>query len=152
MFIQKLCQALETAKVPYAIVGGYAVALYGVPRGTLDIDIVISWSLETLKNLEKILKGIGLVSRLPIDASSLFKFKEEYIEKRNLIAWNFYDPKHPSNQVDLIIVYDLKKGHTKLINTAFGKIRLLALNDLIKMKEESGRPQDLEDVKALKEL
>ncbi len=153
MFIQSVCSALEKAKVSYAIVGGYAVALHGVVRGTVDVDIAIQWSLQNLQNAENALKGMGLVSLIPITAETVFQFRDEYIQNRNLIAWNFYDPSNPINQVDVLINYDLKGAHdTKNIETALGTIRILSLNELIKMKEASGRPQDLEDVKALKTL
>ena len=41
MFIQKLIQSLTKYDVNYAVVGGYAVALHGAFRGTMDIDLVI---------------------------------------------------------------------------------------------------------------
>jgi hypothetical protein len=150
MFIHDICSALEKAKVSYAIVGGYAVALHGAVRGTVDVDVVIEWSLKNLEDTEKAFKQIGLVSLIPITAETLFHFRDEYIQNRNLIAWNFYDPSNPLNQVDVVINYDLKSArHTKTIKNSLGVIRILSLNDLIKMKEASGRPQDLEDVKAL---
>ena len=150
MFIHDICSALDKAEVPYAIVGGYAVALHGAIRGTVDVDVVIEWSLKNLQGVEIAFKQIGLVSLIPITAETLFHFREEYIQNRNLIAWNFYDPSNPLNQVDIIINYDLKNAcNTKTIKTFLGTIRVLSLHDLIKMKQASGRPQDLEDVKAL---
>lgn len=152
MFIHDVCEALNKAEVPYAIVGGYAVALHGVVRGTIDIDIVIHWTLKNLENVEKALKKMGLVSLIPIDSNNLFHFRDEYIQNRHMIAWNFYDPSNPANQVDIIINYDLKNARTKTINTSLGKLKVLSQNDLIAMKKASGRPQDLEDVKALESL
>lgn len=152
MFIHQVCNTLNKAKIPYAIVGGYAVALHGAIRGTLDVDISISWTFENLEKVEKALNEIGLVSLLPLDSKCIFDFRNEYIEKRNLIAWNFYDPKKPSNQVNIIINYNLKGAHTKTISTSSGKIKILSLKNLIAMKKASGRPQDLEDVKALESL
>jgi hypothetical protein len=69
-----------------------------------------------------------------------------------LIAWNFYDPTNPINQVDIVINYDIKGDETEEVQTALGTFRILSLNELIKMKESSGRPQDLQDVTALKSL
>jgi hypothetical protein len=153
MFIHDICSALEKAEVPYAIVGGYAVALHGAIRGTVDVDVAIQWSLKNLQNAESAFKQLGLVSLIPIAAETLFHFREEYIQNRNLIAWNFYDPSNPLHQVDIIINYDLKSvRNTKPITTPLGTIRILSLNDLIEMKKASGRPQDLEDVKALNNL
>lgn len=153
MFIHDICSALDKANVPYAIVGGYAVALHGAIRGTVDVDVAIQWSLKNLQNAEHAFKQLGLVSLIPITAEILFQFREEYIQNRNLIAWNFYNPANPLHQVDIIINYDLKSiRNTKPIKTPLGTIRILSLNDLIKMKKASGRPQDLEDVKALNNL
>ena len=152
MFIHDVCIALDKAKIPYAVVGGYAVALHGALRGTVDIDIAINWTLKNLENVEKAFKKMGLVSLLPIDSNSLFYFRDEYIQNRNLIAWNFYNPENPINQVDIIINYDLKNASTKTIMTSSGKVRVLSRNDLIAMKKASGRPQDLEDVKALESV
>lgn len=43
MFLIELCQSLEQHNVRYALVGGYAVALHGAVRGTVDVDFVIEW-------------------------------------------------------------------------------------------------------------
>lgn len=152
MFIHDVCKALDQAKIPYAVVGGYAVALHGVVRGTLDIDIAIRWTKKNLEKVEKTLKEIGLVSLLPIDSNTLFLFKEEYVQNRNMMAWNFYDPKNPVNQVDILINYDLKNGSITTVKTSFGKVKILSRKDLIAMKKAAGRPQDIEDVKGLESL
>lgn len=152
MFIHKVCDALQKAKIPYAVVGGYAVALHGVPRGTFDVDLVIQWTQDNLRKTEDTLKALGLVSRIPIDAESLFNFRDEYIEQRNLIAWNFYDPINPSHAVDIIITFDLKGATAKTVKTSGGNIKVLSRKDLIVMKRASGRPQDLEDIRSLEQL
>ena len=151
MFIHTVCQALERAKIPYAIVGGYAVALHGAVRGTVDVDFVIKWTLENLQKVEHTFKELGLVSRVPVNSTTLFNHRQEYIEKRNFLAWNFYNPNNLLEQVGLIINYDLQNAHTKQVHTTCGTIQILARDELIAMKKISGRPQDLEDIKALGE-
>lgn len=74
------------------------------------------------------------------------------MDKRNLIAWNFYNPQDLSEQVDIIITYDLKGIRTQRVETVDGPVSILPVRELIKMKRDSGRPQDLEDVKALEKL
>lgn len=150
--LTRICGALEQAGVRYAVVGGHAVALHGAVRGTVDIDIVLSWTQASLVNAERALTGIGLVSRLPIAADDILEFRDEYIQKRNLIAWNFYNPKDLSEQVDIVITYDLKGKRTKRIDLEDTSIRILSKADLIEMKRKSGRPQDKEDVMALERL
>jgi hypothetical protein len=152
MFINKVCHELDRHGVRYAVVGGYGVALHGAVRGTMDVDIVINWDLRTLRKTEKALGSIGLVSRLPINSDDVYHFRDEYINNRNLVAWNFYHPGDISQLVDVIITYDLKGKGRQVRETLEGQIQLLKLRDLIEMKRASGRPQDLEDVKALERL
>lgn len=150
--LERICTALRVAGVRYALVGGHAVALHGAVRGTVDIDVAVSWSRKSLRATEKALNDAGLVSRLPITADDVFDFRKEYVEKRNLVAWSFYNPDDLSEQVDVIITYDLKGKRTRKIQLTSGPISVLALRDLIEMKRESGRPQDIEDVRALERL
>ena len=151
-FLNVVCLALQDAGVRYAVVGGYAVALHGAVRGAVDVDFVINWNQQSLARAEHALEGIGLVSRLPITAGDLYQFRQEYIDHRNLTAWNFYNPQDLSQQVDLIITFDLKGIRTRRVHTADGPVSILPVRELIEMKRESGRPQDLEDVKALEKL
>jgi hypothetical protein len=150
--LARICSALERAGVRYAVVGGHAVALHGAVRGTVDIDIVLSWTRQSLIAAEKALAGIGLVSRLPITANDILEFRNEYVQNRNLVAWNFYNPIDLSEQLDIIITYDLKGKRRKRVELENTAIYILSKLDLIEMKRESGRPQDKEDVLALESL
>jgi hypothetical protein len=150
--LERLVKALNQSKTPYAIVGGVAVALHGAPRGTIDIDIVIKHKAEFFKSVETCLKGLGFLPRLPVTAHEVFSFKDEYISRRNLIAWSFYNPINPLEVIDIILTHDL--SDMKTINKKMGlaTLKVLSVEDLIKMKKKSGRPQDIEDIKVLKEI
>lgn len=150
--LERICAALHGADVPYAVVGGHAVALHGAVRGTFDIDLVLRWTKETLVRAEAALNGIGLVSRLPITAEDVHAFRDEYVRNRNLVAWNFHNPDDPLEQVDIVITYDLTGKRTKRFELASTAVVVLAIEDLIAMKRASGRPQDIEDVHALERL
>ena len=151
-FLERLCNALNEQQLEYALVGGHAVALYGAVRGTIDVDFVVRWSRQCLLDTEATLNNIGLVSRLPINADDVFNFREEYIENRNLIAWNFYNPANLTEQVDIVINFKLKANSIKLVKVGNTSVPLLKLNQLIKMKSAAGRPQDLQDIAALEKL
>jgi len=150
--LERVCAALGRAPLRFAIVGGHAVALHGAVRGTVDIDIAIAWNRKSLETAEKALTDIGLVSRIPVSAEEVFEFRDEYIKNRNLVAWNFYNPDDLTEQVDIVIAYDLQGKRTKKIHLPNATIPILGLKDLIDMKTNSGRPQDLEDVRALEKL
>ncbi len=152
MFIQTVVRALIEHRVKYALVGGYAVALHGAIRGTVDVDIVIALNRATFKRAETALHEIGLESRLPVTAEEVFAFREEYIQNRNLKAWSFANPCNPLEVVDILITEDAKRINT-VNKRAFGMIvKVAAIADLIAIKKKAGRAQDLEDIKALRKL
>ncbi|MGE0173534.1 MAG: hypothetical protein AB7T49_12125 [Oligoflexales bacterium] len=150
--IEKICGEFAKEKIPYAIVGGFAVALHGAVRGTIDIDIITNIALENFEKIESSLKRMGFASRLPVVAREVFSFREEYIKNRNLIAWSFYNTSNPTEVVDVIITHDLKNFKTAVKEFRGHKLVILAIDDLMAMKEESGRPQDLLDIAALRKL
>jgi len=152
MFIYRLANTLEKYQIPYAIVGGHAVALHGALRGTVDIDFVINWNKKNLLQAEKALNSMGLISRLPIVGEDVFNFRNEYIEKRNLIAWSFYNPKQNDEQVVLLINFDLARKKVITAKLKEANIHYLNKKDLIAMKKQSGRQQDLADIEALEKL
>lgn len=148
-FLVKVTEAFREQNIKYAIVGGYAVAFHGALRGTVDVDILVHLKLKELEKVETALKLMGLISRIPVSAKEIAAFYKEYVEKRNLIAWSFVNPKNPIEVVDVLLNHDLSEVETiqKMIN---GKqISVCQIDDLIRIKKKAGREQDLEDVKAL---
>lgn len=146
MLVYEIYKAFESFKVPYVLVGGYALAFHNIVRATMNVDLVIKLDLESLEKAEAALKSINLQSRVPIRAQDVFKFRKEYIEKRNMIAWSFVDYKDPGRQVDLLITLEIKDIKVDKISVAGIKIPVASLADLLKMKKISGRPQDLIDI------
>ena len=152
VWLLELVQKLNSKRVPFALVGGYAVALHGAVRGTLDIDLVIPYELGAYESLEAALLSLGLKSRLPVSAQEVFHFRDEYASKRNLVAWSFYHPQEARKIVDVIVTEDLTKLKTKSVSVEQTPVRIVSIEDLIAMKRRSGRPQDIADVEALERL
>jgi len=151
-FLERVCEALNQSGVRYVLVGGYAVSLHGAIRGTLDIDVALRWTKRDLVKTEDALQKIGLVSRLPVTALDVFEYRDEYIQNRNLIAWNFHNPVDPSELLDIIINFDVKGKRAVYKQLSATSVPVLNIRDLIDMKKASGRPQDIEDIKALEKL
>lgn len=152
MFLYQVVAALEKAEVPFAIAGGYAVALHGAVRGTVDVDIILRFSRSHFVAAESALKTLGLAPRLPVSGAEVFDFREEYIKNKHLVAWSFSNPRDPSQIVDIIITHDLARLKIKRIRSGGRTLPVLAVSDLIAMKKAGGRPQDMEDIRALEEL
>ncbi len=151
MFILEVTQAFHDNQVPYVVVGGYALAFHNIVRATVDVDLIIRLKIEDFEKCEMVLNKLGLTSRIPVKAKDIFKFRKEYIENRNLIAWSFVDYKNPSRAVDILINHDLKEIRIKKISLHGHKINVASLEDLLLLKEEANRPQDQIDIVKIKE-
>ena len=150
MFILDVDRVLRNYKVNYAIVGGYAVALHGVVRGTVDIDIIIQLNKSSMVNAEKALKELGLESKLPVNAEEVFNLRKEYIKNKNMLACNFTNPQNPADSVDILITEDVNNYKIKNIKIEGQNLKVISIDDLIRLKGKSDRLQDIEDVKALR--
>ncbi len=151
MFLYELTDAFQAAKLPFILVGGYALALHGIVRATMDVDFVLHLNLNDYSKAEECLKLLGLTSRIPVRAKDIIQFRQEYISERNLIAWSFVDFKNPSRQVDILITMDISDIDVTKISVAGRKIPVASLKSLLKMKTEAGRPQDQVDIILIQE-
>ncbi|OGZ84532.1 MAG: hypothetical protein A2599_01415 [Candidatus Staskawiczbacteria bacterium RIFOXYD1_FULL_39_28] len=51
--LAKIVEILEDLKIPYAITGGFAISVWGNPRSTNDIDIIVEMAEKNIKPLIK---------------------------------------------------------------------------------------------------
>lgn len=152
MWFLKVIAHLKKQDVRFAAAGGYAVALHGAVRGTMDIDLVVATDESNLSKLESALGELGLKSRIPVSAKEIANFREEFVKRRNLIAWSFVDANDPSHLVDAIIAFDFRARDIVQIKVHGEAVPVLSKRALIAMKEKAGREQDIEDARALRDL
>lgn len=150
MLLIEIVSALNKENIPFAIVGGYALALHGIVRATMDVDLVLNLKLSDFENAENAIKKIGLQSRLPIRAQDVIKMRKEYIKNRNLIAWSFVDYKDPSRQLDILINKTLSDVEIIKLSIGGQKVPVASLKTLLEMKQEANRPQDKIDIDLIK--
>jgi hypothetical protein len=150
MLLFQIIDAFKEKKIPFAVVGGYALALQGLVRSTVDVDLVLNLKLSDFSHAEAALKEIGLTSRIPVRAKDVISMREEFIEKKNLVEWSFVDFAEPSRQVDIIITENLRDLKTTTISVGTRKLSVATLEELIRMKTVSGRPQDLVDIENIR--
>ncbi len=62
MYYFEILEGLYKSKVRYLVVGGLSVNLYGVPRVTQDIDIVIAMDRENVLKITISIERIRLCS------------------------------------------------------------------------------------------
>lgn len=58
--IAKIVQCLDEEKIPYMIIGGQAVLLYGTPRLTRDIDIILGVDTDKFSLVKEICNKLEL--------------------------------------------------------------------------------------------
>jgi len=56
---EEFLRLLETHKVEYVIVGGYAIAYHGYPRFTKNLDIFYNDTESNIQNIRKLLVEFG---------------------------------------------------------------------------------------------
>ena len=138
---KELLQLLNSRRIEYLVVGGYAVALYGYPRATGDIDIWISISKENAQKTVEALKEFGF---------GVPELKEElFSEKGKNIRMG-----EPPIRIEILTSIDgvefpecYKNKNTLTIDGI--EINFISLQDLKKNKKASGRLQDLADLENL---
>lgn len=58
--IVRITALLDRLKVPYCLIGGYAVAAHGVPRHTADVDLLVILPQGDIAALASLLQEAGL--------------------------------------------------------------------------------------------
>jgi predicted nucleotidyltransferase len=139
---EDLLRLLNKHKVKYCIAGAYAVAFYGKPRYTKDIDILIE---PTIKNGKKIVKALD-----DFGFKSLGLTPEDFAEERQIIQLG-YEPV----RIDILTSIQLCPFTKVWKNKKPGiygkqKAYFIGLEDLIKSKKKSKRKQDQADLETLK--
>lgn len=143
---------LHTQKVRYLLCGGLAVNIYGIPRMTADIDLIIDFSLENVTRFEQVIKTFSYQNILPFSINSLvdLNFKKNMINERNLIAYSYFNSQ--ANRmamnvlVDVPILFEELWERKKIRMLGELTIQLVSIKDLITLKKYANRKQDLEDV------
>ena len=138
---KELLQLLNSKRIEYLVIGGYAVALYGYPRATGDMDIWIAISKDNARKTVEALKEFGF------DTPEL---KEElFLEKKKNIRMG-----NPPLRVEFLTSIDGVEfaecyKHKETVKIDDIEINFISLKDLKRNKIASGRHQDLADIENL---
>ncbi len=139
-----LLNLLKKHKVKYLVIGGYAVMKYTEPRFTKDLDLFVSTETKNAKAIYTALKEFGA----PLKNLTEIDFTQKGY---------FYQMGAAPIRIDILMSVkgiDFKKAwkNKEVVRIADDfEINFISREDLIKTKEASGRPQDLIDLKNLRE-
>lgn len=145
---QNLLNKLSRSPHPYIIVGGAAMALHGIPRSTLDIDIFIPAKTKTIEWFFSFCEDNQLKCK-DIDIKKLIHHPEVLIGQ-----WITFANKHNINIIDIFIegndTFQQLFKHTKKISVPRGKFIIVSIKDLLLLKAKSNRPIDQADIELIK--
>jgi len=139
----QLLALLEQRRVPYALAGGLALAVHGVPRATSDIDLLVP--PQQVEAALAVARESGFsVEALPMRFS-------DGMELRRITRIEGDE----SLTLDLLLVNEtllpVFEGRRRYA-TGGGEISVVSREGLIAMKASAGREQDLADIRRLEEL
>ena len=135
--------ALDDAGVPYALVGALAVAVWGAPRATKDIDLLV--------RAEDLERGRIAVRR---EGFTLEAFPLEFKDGTTVQRVSKIDAEGNLMTLDFMIVdRNLEAAWVSRLRLPFGdrQVSVVSRDALIAMKVRAGRPQDVMDVQNLKD-
>lgn len=138
--IKNLAKALDRNDIKYMITGGFAILIYGEPRLTKDIDIIIGLDIKGIKKLKNVIKKLNL--------KVIPQNPKEFVEETMVLPTI---DKKTGFRIDFILsTSNYQKEalrRAKRIEIDNVEVRYVSIEDLIIHKVISGRERDLEDVR-----
>jgi hypothetical protein len=142
-----LINTFERNQLKYIIVGGFATYYHGYQRTTGDIDF---WLKDDLENRAKLVESLDQMLYGRMEELLSVPFIAGYCEVMldNGVYADFMNSILGFEQEDFDDSY-----HKATVTEINGiSIRFLHMNDLIKSKESSSRPKDIDDAEQLKKI
>lgn len=148
----KLFEGLEKLQIKYLVCGGLAVNIYGVPRMTADIDLLLSFEEENIQKFESLVITLNYISSIPLKLKSLVSKEERQrvLSEKNLIAYSYNNRYSGYMNLDVLVNTPFEfdelwnRKETRITNSVM--LNVVSIEDLIAMKNYANRKQDKDDV------
>lgn len=151
---ERILRTLAARNVRYVLVGATAARLQGFPRLTADADITPARDGENRDRLAAALRDLGArVYTESLPEGLPFSCDAPTLGRANL--WNLVTD---AGRVDIIFEPSGTQGFEDLARSAvtfqaFGvEVRAASLEDILRSKQASSRPQDQQDVIVLRKM
>lgn len=140
--LERVASGLQSRSIPYMVIGGQAVLVYGEPRMTRDIDVTLGVGPEHLGQIEEFVSSLDLKILRPSHA--------EFVRDRMVLPCG--DPES-GFRVDFIFSFTPFERqaieHARAIRIGTTDVHFASPEDLIIHKMVAGRPRDEEDVRGI---
>jgi hypothetical protein len=138
--LQDVFKFFQQHKLRYMVIGGVASVLYGVPRATFDLDILIEATTENAQRLLAALVEAGFGTAAMTNARDIVEHEITVFNDRVRIDVQTCTPG---------ISFQDAWSRRKTLTYQGQDFFILSREDLIAAKRASGRQVDLEDVHLL---
>jgi len=158
VFYLDLFRALQAHRVRYAVVGGLAMNLHGVPRLTMDVDLLIDLADENLQAFLAASRDLGLQPGVPVPLQDLLdpSRRQTWIDDKGMVAFPLRPPDPTGPTIDVLMnpPIDVLRALARAERRDVGDIpvAIASVQDLIGLKQAAGRRQDLADIEHLERL
>ena len=150
--MEQVLSVLVPAGVEFIVIGGWAAALHGSARSTLDVDVVYARTPENIRRLVLALRPHspclrGAPPGLP------FSFDEQTVRAGlNFTLTASVGSLDLFGEVPGGGSYDALLPHSEEVEALGFRFRVVTLERLIWLKRAAGRPRDLESIAELEAL
>lgn len=156
MLFSKVFKALNKSRVRYVVAGGAAVVLYGYPRFTGDLDLIVDLEERNLEKFYDALTAISYFPKVPVTRDQLKdkQMRDKWRREKGMVVFSFVHKNPPFEIVDMFIDEPIKfqdiYKQRKIIRIDNVRVPLIGIDHLIKLKQKADRLKDREDVAQLK--
>ena len=133
-------RSFQKHNVQYLVIGGIAAVLYGVPRATFNLDILIEASNENARRLLDALLDAGLGTALLTNKDEILANEITIFKDRVRID---VQTKTPG------LIFEDAWKRKQIMNYQGQEFYVACVEDLVASKKAAGRTIDLEDVRLL---
>ena len=148
---------LHDRHVDFVIAGGVAAALHGSPRVTFDLDVVPSMAPDSWTAAVDLLWSLGARPRIPAPLERIRNVEQiqRWQREKGMLALKFRTP-DGSTEVDLLVSesdrFEALRQRAAKVTIDQRTFFVASIDDLIAMKQQAGRPQDLLDITQLQDI
>lgn len=140
---QQLLRLLRDAQIEHVVVGGVAAIAWGASEFTRDLDIVIPYAAADIGVLLEALAPHRPKHATRPDLGVIANSPEELAGFRMLLIDTDLGRLDVLPGCEPIGDYARLASHAKSVSLDDGRHQIIALDDLIAVKEHVGRPKDL---------
>jgi len=149
---------LNARGIKYLVVGGTAINLYGIPRMTYDLDILLDLEPGNLERFLSLVKGWGFKPKASVELMDFADEakRREWMVRKHMKAFNLVNPAWGISEIDVVIGppvdYHQAAKRMNRLDLQGVPVPTVSIEDLIRMKRTANRKQDKDDILFLKKV